>query len=491
MKLRTRLVATSLVLTVPLTLLVGALERRALDQEAQQILATHVSARLADDGARCAAAPLAFAAPPGAPGPPPFGAPPPFGGPPPFGAPPPLGAPPPPAPPPRPGDGPPILLFPLDRELRSVVPGAPVPDPRLPAALATGATRAHVLVTNGPRATDQLLVRLSDQGPCAYVLAIRDRPPFAALTLPHLARVWGPPLLAMFGAIVLGLGPIVRRIRALERRVRESSARGYSGDIPHEGNDEVAALATAFDEAARSVRGHLEAQEQREQTLRDFLANTTHDVMTPLTVLQGHLVALARTTEQGRVADPAVVEAALDEAHYTAALVHNLGVAARLEAGEPHVTRASVDLAALVTRVVARHGPVARQHGVELEHAVPDEPVRIEGDETFLEQAVSNVVYNAIRHHRPGGHASVLVERLEGAVRVRVLDDGPGVAPADLDRIAERNVRLDAARTRHPDGRGLGLAITRRVAELHGAELSFAAGEGGLGLTVDLTFPVA
>jgi len=83
----------------------------------------------------------------------------------------------------------------------------------------------------------------------------------------------------------------------------------------------------------------------------------------------------------------------------------------------------------------------------------------------------------------------VLLERLEGAVRIRVLDDGPGVPPADLDRIAERSVRLDAARTRHPDGRGLGLAITRRVAELHGAKLSFSAGEAGVGLVVDLVFP--
>lgn len=394
-----------------------------------------------------------------------------------------------PLPPPLALDGPPIALFPLDTTFRAPVPEAPRPDPRLVSAMQAGLARAHAVVHVQGRDFDQLLVRLTGQGPCAYVLAMRGRPPFASASLPHLLRAWAPPMLAMLAAIVLGVGPIVRRIRALERAVRASAARGWEGSIPRGGDDEVAALATAFDQAATEVRGHLAAQEAREQTLRDFLANTTHDVMTPLTVLQGHLVALRRAAEEGRAPDPAVVDAALDEAHYTTALVHNLGVAARLEAGEPHVTRAPVDLGALATRVVARHRPVARQHGVELEVAVPDAPLVVDGDETFLEQAVSNVVYNAIRYHRPGGHASVLVEVFEGAPRVRVMDDGPGVAPEDLSRIADRNVRLPAGRTRNPDGRGLGLSIARRVAEFHGATLSFTAGEAGVGLVVDLTFP--
>jgi len=117
---------------------------------------------------------------------------------------------------------------------------------------------------------------------------------------------------------------------------------------------------------------------------------------------------------------------------------------------------------------------------------VPDEPLVISGDETFLEQAVSNVVYNAIRHNDAGGHVALLLERTKpDRFRLRVLDDGPGVPDGELDGIVQRSVRGQAARTRHPDGRGLGLAITKKVADLH--DLSLAGSRvQPRGLQVDL-----
>jgi signal transduction histidine kinase len=117
---------------------------------------------------------------------------------------------------------------------------------------------------------------------------------------------------------------------------------------------------------------------------------------------------------------------------------------------------------------------------------VPEVPLTADADVTLLEQAVSNVVYNAIRHNRTGGHVALILEpRSQTRFRVRVIDDGPGIPPEQLDRVARRGERGDAARTRAPDGQGLGLDIAHRVASLHGHKLKFAESEFG-GLEVEI-----
>ncbi|MBZ5713649.1 HAMP domain-containing histidine kinase [Nannocystis pusilla] len=283
--------------------------------------------------------------------------------------------------------------------------------------------------------------------------------------------------------MLLALGPIVGRIRRLTEAVRRSASASYASPVPVDGDDEIGELARAFDAAGREVRAQLAAKDRRELALREFLANTTHDVMIPLTVLQGHLSELLAGAEQGRGA----LVAAMAEAHYIAAIVHNLAVMAKIDAEVPRLHREPVALDELVERVLARHRPIARRLGVELDGGVPEAPVRVAADVTLLEQAVSNVVYNAIRHNRAGGHAAVLLEHVAGdRFRLRVVDDGPGVPPAELARLAERGFRSDAARTRTPDGQGLGLHIAARVAALHGIGLAFATPPGG-GLQVDFT----
>jgi signal transduction histidine kinase len=308
-------------------------------------------------------------------------------------------------------------------------------------------------------------------GPCAFVFTRRAefRPDESWLELLPV-RIWLPVILLVVIAVLVGLGPAVRRIRQLTHEVRVSASASYQPDISVRGGDEVGELARAFSDAGREIRSRMAAQERREQTLREFLDNTTHDVMTPLTVLQGHLAALA----EGSASDQqARVRAAMDEAHYMGSLIHNLQLAAKLEAGEPDVRREPVDLNALLERVVARHQPVARNHDVSLERAVPDVPLIASGDVTLVEQAVSNLVLNAIQHVDRGGHIAVALDRVLAAqFTIEVIDDGPGMPARELDRLLERGLRGNEARTRAPNGRGLGLDIVHRVVRLHGWQLA-------------------
>ena len=380
----------------------------------------------------------------------------------------------------RPHGAPPVLVA-YDAQLHAADPEAPPLDDELADGIARG--DVATIGATWPGSAVEVLVRTPwASGPCAFVYAAGTTEPGWIGAILPAGRLWMVPMAVVLAAVLLAMGPAVRRMRRLTEAVRRSAAAGFTGDVPADGaRDEIAELGRAFDAASREVRAQLAERDRRERALRDFLANTTHDVMIPLTVLQQHLATLR---ERG---DDATVVAAMDEAHYMASMIHNLAIAARLDAGEPELHRAPVELGALIARVVARHRPIARELHVELDSAAP-EPVATDADVTLLEQAVSNVVYNAIRHNRAGGHVAVILEPQDAGrrFRVRVVDDGPGVPADQLARLAERGYRGDAARTRSPGGQGLGLHIAWRVAELHGLALHFAASDhGGLEVTLE------
>jgi signal transduction histidine kinase len=357
--------------------------------------------------------------------------------------------------------------------------------PNLQRALEGGATAAGERIEHRGRPAIRAAIRMPwTDTPCDYVIVTRVlRKGEAAEGL----LLWG--LLALCGGVLLSVllaaGPIVRRIRRLQGDVKRVAKSRYTVDVAVEGKDEVADLATAFNEAGAEVRRHLGEIEERERTLRGFVANTTHDVMIPLTVLQGHLTALRRGAEQGNPPDLDTVRQALEESHYLGSLIQNLSAVAKLEAGAASLEREPVDLNRLVERVAARHAPIAKAKGIELAHAIPEAPVVCPGDVTLLEQAVSNLVHNAVRYGREGGHVSLSLDPTGDGFVLKVLDDGPGVSDAVLARLTDRRFRSEAARTRHPDGSGLGLAIARDVADRHGLELDFRSRpEGGLEATL-------
>jgi signal transduction histidine kinase len=353
-------------------------------------------------------------------------------------------------------------------------PRAPYFPLELRRALTEGGTRAHKDF-EAEESHGQLVALRTQwpEGPLAFVLARRvvggprtnDHSPYGmALLLSGLMSV----------LVLLALGPLVKRLRSLRSAVEGSAASGYAQGVLSQGVDEIGELAQAFNRAGEQVRARIRELELREQCLRGFVENTTHDVMLPLTVLQGHISELEKT-------DPVRARAMIEEAHYMGSLIHNLGTVAKLETGTVGLVRHRLSLSQLVERAVTRQQRIARSKGIELVHAVPESPVEIEADGTLIEQALSNVIQNAVRYNHSGGHVAVVLEEAPGRFALRVLDDGPGVAPEELARLTERSYRSEAARERHPTGLGLGLAIAKDVLDRHGYELSLSPGaQGGL-----------
>jgi signal transduction histidine kinase len=326
-----------------------------------------------------------------------------------------------------------------------------------------------------------VVVPLGGEGPCAFLLA---RIPPRQGELRDQAQALALVIVSVLAAAWVAAGPLIGRLRRLADGVRRSAASHYEEPVGVEGHDELAALAGAFNEAGQSVRAHLMEVQAREQALRGFVANTTHDVAIPLTVLQGHLAELDR--ELAAPPQRERVRAAMQEAHYMASLLRNLATATTLDEPDAPILSSPVDLSALVERVVTRHRPVARTAGVELNAAVPDPALVVPSDHTLLEQALSNLVDNAIRYNRAGGHVAVLLDRAGDGFALSVTDDGPGVTDEELAQLTTRWFRGSEARTRRPDGHGLGLAITAEACRRLGLSLTFSRPAGATGLHAEI-----
>ncbi len=310
---------------------------------------------------------------------------------------------------------------------------------------------------------------------CAIlVVRMRERPgarrdqiaALALITLSSIVAAW------------IAAGPVLSRLRKLAAAVHASADTKYATPVPASGGDEVAALARAFNEAGARVRSQFLELQTREDSLRMFVANTAHDIGVPLTVLQGHLATI-QSTESPASHD--TVRAAINEVHYLGSLIRNLNAATRLDAADTPIERHPVDLNALVERVAARHRMIAAASKIELNFAVPESPVVVSTEVTLLEQALSNLVDNAIRYGRPAGHVAIVLDARDAGFKLKVIDDGPGVSEADLPRLTARRFRSTEARTRRDDGQGLGLAIAVEALERLGYSLKFSRpADGGL-----------
>lgn len=383
-------------------------------------------------------------------------------------------------------------LWAYTNELSSMNPSAPKLDEARREAVKTRGERAWYM-QDGELEWRTLLLKMDwDSGPAAWVMArqVRERPsgPFGDTNSWLLAVLVGGVLV---GAAWFAAGPLVRRVRQLDGAMRASAKQGQGGKVARDGpaRDELDRLACTFDEVSQALKRQGEETARREQALRSFVENTTHDTGLPLTVLHSQLAQLRDQIEAGVPPDPARLRGALEELHYLSALIQNLSAVAALEAESAARVRAPVDLSAVVERVALRHRLVAAQKRIEILHAVPEAPLSVMGDVTLIEQALNNLVHNAVRYGDDGGHVAVVLDE-DGADRfiLRVVDDGPGVRPEELRRLAERTWRGDAARARHPDGRGIGLAIVRDVADRHGFELRFEPHEPR-GLSASLAGP--
>jgi two-component system, OmpR family, sensor histidine kinase SenX3 len=243
------------------------------------------------------------------------------------------------------------------------------------------------------------------------------------------------------------------------------------------GGDEVGVVVEDLTEAARV-----------EAVRRDFVANVSHEVKTPV----GAIALLAEAIKEARD-DPAAVAGFVDhiatEAARLSRLVQDLLDLSRLQGGEPLPEMSMVSIDDVVADVVARLRRIADAKGVQL--VADGEPGhKVLGDPAQLGIALANLVENAVAYSGAGTRVTVAVRAREDIVEVTVTDEGVGIAHEDLGRIFERFYRVDSARSRETGGTGLGLAIVKHVMNNHGGEVTVWS-TPGVGSTFTLRLPEA
>ncbi|HEU4597258.1 MAG TPA: ATP-binding protein [Pyrinomonadaceae bacterium] len=249
-------------------------------------------------------------------------------------------------------------------------------------------------------------------------------------------------------------------------------------------NGELEASNRELNEANAKLR---ELSEMKEE----FLALTTHDLRSPLTVISG----VINFFTSGRLGDLTpeqknMVSMMERNTQSLIELVNDLLDASKLESGTMRLDLASIELGGLVQELHEGMIPMAREKEITLEESVPEDLPPLSADRPKLRRVLVNLLSNALKFTPKGGRVEVSATVEGRFVRVSVADSGVGIAPEDMERLFDKYEQARSRATRSEKGTGLGLYITRQLVELHGGTIE-AHSELGKGSTFSFTIPTA
>lgn len=211
-------------------------------------------------------------------------------------------------------------------------------------------------------------------------------------------------------------------------------------------------------------------QRRLDRLRKDFVANVSHELRTPLSLLQGYTEALLDDFGDDPQARIELTQIIHDESLRMRRLVNELLDLAQVEAGHFSMKMETLDFALLVRRVARKFQGVFAERKLDLKIVINEEPIMICGDSDRLEQVLTNLVDNAVRHTSQGG-VTLSLTRTEQQAMLRIMDTGEGISIEDLPFVFERFYKADKARTRGHGGTGLGLAIARSLIRSHHGDI--------------------
>ena len=303
-------------------------------------------------------------------------------------------------------------------------------------------------------------------------------------------------LLALLaGALIIRL--VTNRLHQLSLIVDRFRQNGFAGPpappSPRAAGrrDDIDHLAETFGQMADRITEQMSELKRVDALRRELIANISHDLRTPLAALQGYLETLQ---VKGDFLSPeeknCYVAIALKQSQQLGRLTGNLFELAKLDAGQVKITVEPFVLEDLVQDVAQQFELAAANKQVRLEAVVPAQLPLVAADIGMIERVLKNLIDNALRYTPAGGRVRIAVLADAGHVRVQVADTGRGIDEHDLPRIFDRFYRGEKSREDYSGNAGLGLAIAKRVLELHGCSIEVAS-VPGIETTFTFTLPVA
>ena len=289
-------------------------------------------------------------------------------------------------------------------------------------------------------------------------------------------------------ALICGLllfAVLTRRLRRLTSAVEAFAGAGCQGELslPRDSHDdEIGRLTESFSRMARRISDLLAQLEKTDTLRREMVAGVSHDLRTPLASLKGYLETLMMKEESLEPAERrSHLETALRHSDRLSRLIDDLFELAKLDAQFENPRAEPFCLGDLVMDLIQKLELQARDAGVHVEAEIPQDLPFVTGEIGLIERALENLLGNALRHTPAGGRVTVRAVQQEGhTVGVLVEDTGRGIDSDLLPRVFDAFFRASPKAETDLAGAGLGLAITRRILELHGQEISVRStpGEG-------------
>ena len=345
--------------------------------------------------------------------------------------------------------------------------------PEVQAAFAAGQGVSTRQSETLDRQTRYFALRLDDDRVLRVAVDVPNWLGLFLLILPTLAAVCLP----VFGmAAVLSFWLTRRMVQPITHMAQHLDT--IEADVPYE---ELIPL-------AHTVQADRQLQADNEAMRREFTANVSHELKTPLTSISGYAELLE--TRMARPEDvPEFGRRIHKEAGRMISLVSDILQLSELDGQQrQNFEPAPVDLAALVRDTAANMTMNARKAYVTLQYTAPDTPLMVQGGRDLLAELTMNLTDNAIRYNRPGGHVQISCGTADGCPYLQVEDNGIGIPQDAQSRVFERFYRVDKSRSKATGGTGLGLAIVKHIAMLHGAKIDLRS-TVGTGTTVRVEFP--
>jgi signal transduction histidine kinase len=300
---------------------------------------------------------------------------------------------------------------------------------------------------------------------------------------------------AAAGAIVLALllgfvlsWSVIGPIQRIDSRLAAIASGNFSGQVDVTNRDELGALATNVNRMNDELQRLYKELEAASQHKSDFLASMSHELRTPLNAIIG----FSQVLREGMVGEvnekqKEYLEDILSSGNHLLSLINDVLDLSKVVAGQVELDVAPFSLRDALESGVVMVRERATKDGVQVTIAESSGVNVVDGDERRVRQVIFNLLSNAVKFTPAGGSVDVRTAQVNGEVRVSVADTGPGIAREDLDRIFEEFQQTEAGLEQR-EGTGLGLALSKRLVELHGGRI-WVESEIGEGSTFVFTLP--
>ncbi|KPK42303.1 MAG: hypothetical protein AMJ65_07835 [Phycisphaerae bacterium SG8_4] len=294
-------------------------------------------------------------------------------------------------------------------------------------------------------------------------------------------------------AIALTVAYLVSRsitlpIRQMKETAEQIAKGNFTPRVRISSRDELGELADSLNAMADELQQKIEDLRRMDQVRTDFVANVSHELKTPLTLIKGYTETLQGEVLCDKIKAAKFVSIIREHSDRLGHIVDDLLSLSELESSKDYIDRSQFDLKKLIDDISLGFGHALASKKLELTVSSQGDDLSIRADRNKIEQVLVNLIDNAIKYTGESGQIELSAVERDGEIHIAVRDDGIGIAKEHLDRIFERFYRTDKARSRELGGTGLGLSIAKHIVLAHKGKITIES-ELGKGTTVFVTLP--